>query len=137
MIFLELFWTFFKIGFILKWGYICTVFKKQVSNGKSPMLMSIDKDSISPATYAGNQNSWGGDAGLIPMSTIGKIDTTKNNQCIISANEIDIKTSNGTKKMATEKVIPLLYVLNKEDLSRWFFRIPQDLQLQFFDPFQP
>lgn len=24
-----------------------------------------------------------------------------------------------TKKMATEKVIPLLYVLNKEDLSRW------------------
>ena len=37
--------------------------------------VSINKETHQSASYDGNTNSWGGD-GLIPVSTVGKIDTT-------------------------------------------------------------
>ena len=64
--------------------------------------VTIDKNSISPATYAGNQNSWGGDAGLIPMSTIGKIDTTKNKMTLFEKGSLT--ASNGGYRLLASEV---------------------------------
>ena len=41
----------------------------------------LDVNESKIDAYTGHQNSWGGDAGLIPMSSVGKIDTTKNKIC--------------------------------------------------------
>ncbi len=37
--------------------------------------LEINSENYNTAAYAGNTNSWGGEDGLIPMSSIGKIDT--------------------------------------------------------------
>ena len=63
--------------------------------------LTIDKNSINPATYTGNQNSWGGDAGLIPMSSIGKIDTTKNKMTLFEKGSLTA-TDGGYRLLASE-----------------------------------
>ena len=37
--------------------------------------LEINEENHKTAAYAGNTNSWGGAAGLVPMSSVGKIDT--------------------------------------------------------------
>ena len=37
--------------------------------------LEINGENYNTAAYVGNTNSWGGEDGLIPMSSIGKIDT--------------------------------------------------------------
>ncbi len=63
--------------------------------------VTIDKNSISPASYTGNQNSWGGDAGLIPMSSIGKINTTKNKMTLFEKGSLTA-TDGGYRLLASE-----------------------------------
>ena len=63
--------------------------------------LTIDKDAIDLDTYANHQNSWGGDAGLIPMSTVGKIDTTKNKMTLFEKGSLTA-TTGGYRLLASE-----------------------------------
>ncbi len=62
--------------------------------------IEINKDNYNTAAYDGNTNSWGGD-GLIPMSTVGKINTTVSRLTLFEKGSLTT-TPGGYRLMASE-----------------------------------
>ena len=61
----------------------------------------LDVNESKIDAYTGHQNSWGGDAGLIPMSSVGKIDTTKNKMTLFEKGSLTA-TDGGYRLLASE-----------------------------------
>ena len=61
----------------------------------------LDVNGSKIDAYTGHQNSWGGDAGLIPMSSVGKIDTTKNKMTLFEKGSLTA-TDGGYRLLASE-----------------------------------
>ena len=62
--------------------------------------VTINKDNYSSASYSGNTNSWGGD-GLIPMSTVGKIDSSSSRMILFEKGSLTT-TKGGYRLMASQ-----------------------------------
>ena len=63
--------------------------------------VTINEDNYSTASYAGNTNSWGGD-GLVPMSTVGKMDATSSR--LIMYEKGSLTTTPGGYRLMASKV---------------------------------
>ena len=63
--------------------------------------LDVNETTIKPTDYSTNQNSWGGSEGLIPMSSIGKIDTTKNKMTLYEKGSLTA-TDGGYRLLASE-----------------------------------
>ena len=62
--------------------------------------VSISKETYSKNSYTGNTNSWGGD-GLIPMSSVGKIDTDSSRMILFEKGSLTT-TPGGYRLMASQ-----------------------------------
>ncbi len=62
--------------------------------------LTVNKEAVEGA-YTDNQNTWGGDKGLIPMSTIGKINSTTNKLTLFEKGSLTT-TTGGYRLLASE-----------------------------------
>ena len=63
--------------------------------------LDVNETTIKPEKYATHQNSWGGAEGLIPMSSIGEINTTKNKMTLYEKGSLTA-TDGGYRLLASE-----------------------------------
>lgn len=63
--------------------------------------LDVNETTIDPAEYTTHQNSWGGAEGLIPMSSIGTINTTKNKMTLFEKGSLTA-TDGGYRLLASE-----------------------------------
>ena len=63
--------------------------------------VTINKENHKTASYEGNTNSWGGDAGLIPMSSVGKINQTSSRMTLFEKGSLTA-SHGGYRLMASE-----------------------------------